>query len=60
MKFPQLLDYPERDKGAKELILFLFIYLFVAKVRQNIPHENIHGEGNLLENFQNKTEIVTF
>jgi hypothetical protein len=31
-----------------------FILFFVAKIRQKVPHENIHGEASVLENFQKK------
>jgi hypothetical protein len=52
----------ERDthKGATQLILFLFFYFFVAKIRRKVPHENIHGEASVLENFQKKNQIATF
>jgi hypothetical protein len=41
-------------KGAKQLILFLFYFIFVAKIRRKVPHENIYGKASVLENFQKK------
>jgi hypothetical protein len=32
----------------------------VAKICQKVPHENIHGEVNVLENFQKKTKSPHF
>jgi hypothetical protein len=61
MKFPQLLYYRERDtQRRKEANSILFIYLFVAKIRQKVPHENIYGEGNFLENSPPKKKSPHF
>jgi hypothetical protein len=32
----------------------------VTKIRWKVPHENIHGEASILENFQNKTKSPHF
>jgi hypothetical protein len=50
----------DTHKGAKQLILFLFIIFFVVKICRKVPHENIHGEASVLENFKKKNQITTF
>jgi hypothetical protein len=55
IKFSQLLYYKkDTKKNTKQLILILFFNFFVAKIRQKVPHENIHGEASVLQNFQKK------
>jgi hypothetical protein len=55
MKFSQLLYYQERHtQRHKAAILFFIFIFFVAKIRRKVPHENIHGEASVLENFQKK------
>jgi hypothetical protein len=57
MKFSQLLYYRETHTQRCKAANFIF---FVAKIRQKVPHENIHGEVSVLENFQNKTKSPHF
>jgi hypothetical protein len=55
MKFLQLLYYQETHTQRRKTTIFIFIFIFfVAKIRRKVPHENIHGEANVLENFQKK------
>jgi hypothetical protein len=52
-KFPQLLCYRETHTQRHKAANFIyFIYIFVAKIHQKVPHEYIHGEASILENFQ--------
>jgi hypothetical protein len=54
----------ERDthKGTTQrfFLFFFCFFFFVAKIRRKVPHENIHGEATVLENFQKKNQIATF
>jgi hypothetical protein len=51
----------ERHTQRRKAATFIFIfYFFVKKIRWKVPHENIYGEANILENFPKKNEIVTF
>jgi hypothetical protein len=55
MKFLQLLYYQERHTQRCKAANFIFIlFYFVAKIRQKVSRENIHGEVSALENFQKK------
>jgi hypothetical protein len=55
MKISQLLYYWERHTQRHKAAIFIFIFnFFVAKIHWKVPHENIHGEVSVLENFQKK------
>ncbi len=49
--------HTQRRKATNFLIFYL---LFVTKIRWKVPHENIHGEASVLENFQKKTKSPHF
>jgi hypothetical protein len=54
VKSPGFFKPRQTHKGVKQLVLFLFYLFFVKKIRWKVPHENIHGEASILENFQKK------
>jgi hypothetical protein len=49
-----LLPRKTHTQRRKATYFILFYFIFVAKIRQKVPHENIHGEANVLKNFQKK------
>jgi hypothetical protein len=51
---PVSLNQERHTQRRKAAILFLFYLFFVTKIRWKVPHENIHGEGSILEKFQKK------
>ncbi len=54
-------EVPERHTQRRKAANFNLIYfIFERKIRWKVPHENIHGEASILENFQKKIKSPHF